>query len=270
MAPHAAFVQPLSATAFTGRALSPSVTPTSPRPTAAPARRALRMADEKKPLFRNPFAAKPKQEQQATTFMEPQAGDPGFKPLPPVEKGFGMTKSEPRSSEAAASEAATPKDTAPEGDKPAEKKRGGKLPVVVGSAAKRGLALLREDILKNAPERAGVGRQDSEGLTMKPVAGEPGFKPQSFETVKVSDLGISPFPDDANAVGKVGGIEAVKKAAIEVKTGEKTAKEIKKEVLKIKTTSKAETKVFDIPDYLKPLPEDTPRKGLTWKNYTGR
>jgi hypothetical protein len=31
-----------------------------------------------------------------------------------------------------------------------------------------------------------------------------------------------------------------------------------------------EDEVYDIPSYLKPLPEDTPREGHTWKNYNGR
>ena len=151
-------------------------------------------------------------------------------------------------------------------------KEGKKLPVAGGSAAdvaKRGLALLKEDFLRNAPEKAGVGRQDR-SVTVKPMAGEPGYKPAAYQTVKVSSLGISPFPDDKNAVGKVGGVEAVVKAAQEVKKGA-TAKELKAKILKKESASKpVEAKVYDIPDYLKPLPEDTPRKGMTWKNYVGR
>lgn len=163
----------------------------------------------------------------------------------------------------------TPDSPASDGDAPSRRK----LPVAIGGAAdtvKRGIALLREDFLKTAPQKAGVGRQDLDAFTMKPLSGEPGYKAAAYELVKVSELGISPFPDDANAVGKVGGIEAVKKAARDVREG-KSAKEIKKEVLNIGTDVKdTETEVFDIPDYLKPLPEDTPRPRMTWKNYKGR
>lgn len=181
-------------------------------------------------------------------YTEPQPGDPGSKPLPPVPKGFGMDKAaEPENDEAKTSAA------------------GKKLPLSRFERAKRGLDLLKDDLFKNAPEQAGVGRQDV-GAVMKPVAGEPGYKPAAYETVRVSELGISPFPDDANAVGKVGGVAAVKAAAVEVKKGEKTASQIKKQVMNIKTKD-VET-VFDIPSYLKPLPEDTPK--ITWKNYVGR
>lgn len=142
-------------------------------------------------------------------------------------------------------------------------KKGSPLPV---TAEKRGLALLREDLFKTAPEKAGVGRQDTT-MYIRPQYGDPGYKPQAYEVTKVSSLGISPFSDDKNAVEKVGGLEAVKIAAKEVLKG-KSAKELKNQALKIKTVE--EPKVFDIPDYLKPLPEDTPRKGMTWKNYVGR
>lgn len=215
--------------------------------------------------------------------MEPQPGDPGSKPLPKVPKGFGMDKVEEKKpkkdddDDDDEKEPSTPeaKSKAKSKDGPSKVTQktkgfaGRKLPVVGGTfeERKRGLQLLREDLFKSAPEAAGVGRQDASAI-MKPLYGEPGYKPAAYETVKVSDLGISPFPDDANAVGKVGGVEAVKKAAVEVKKGEKTAEEVKKEVLKIEV--KQEAKVYDIPDYLKPLPEDTPRKGYTWKNYEGR
>lgn len=224
-----------------------------------------------------------------SSFMAPQPGDPGYKPLPPVPKGFGMTKSEKRPSEVVAeakkeevTPAASEKD-AKKGGKKTEKKV---VPVSKAGAKgdgkpggddskgasnlpvkKGGLNLLKDDLLKNAPSFAGVGRQDVSGI-MKPMAGEPGYKPQAYETVRVSELGISPFPDDANAVGKVGGIKAVKKAAVEVKQGSKTADEVKKEVLKI-DVKKEKDQVFDIPDYLKPIPEDN-RMTYTWKNYKGR
>ena len=222
--------------------------------------------------------------------MSPQAGEPGSAPLPKVPKGFGMDK--PEASEASAGASKSPAKAAKN------------LPVVSGGTAsgiKRGLDLLREDFLKNAPERAGVGRQDRDALTMKPVAGEPGYKPPSIATVKVSALGISPFSDDKNYVSNVGGVEAVKQAAIDSKAG-KSAKQLKKEVMdalnknssivannKVSQTTNfkppastpsaftptpvpAPPKAPDdlLPSYLRPIPEDTPRKGMTWKNYEGR
>jgi hypothetical protein len=132
----------------------------------------------------------------------------------------------------------------------------------------RGLDLLREDVLKSAPEVIGVGRQDYSGI-MEPQFGEPGYKPQAYEETKVSELGISPFQDDANAVGKVGGLAAVQQAAIKARMGV-TAEAIKDQIMNKPMVVREEDMVYDIPSYLKPLPEDTPRKGLTWKNYNGR
>ena len=152
-------------------------------------------------------------------------------------------------------------------EKVVEKTTGKKLPVIFGSreqTEKRGLELLKEDLFKNAPEIAGVGRQDK-SFVMKPQFGEPGYKPQAYETIKYSDLGISSFTDDPNAVVKVGGLEAVKEAAKEAKKG-KSAAELKAAVLKADMKEEKDI-VYDIPDYLKPLPEDTPRPGRTWKNY---
>lgn len=227
-------------------------------------------------MIQNPFKNnKDTNQGEGSTFMAPQAGDPGYVPPPPVPKGTGMVKSEPPKAEKKEEDAPAATAGGKTGGKTETKSvtpkakpaAGGKLPVSAGDV-KRGLDLLKEDLLKNAPQRAGVGRQDVSAV-MKPMAGEPGFKPAAYQTVKVSELGISPFPEDANAVGKVGGIEAVKKAAVEVKAGKKSASDIKKEVLKVEVKAEKE-QVFDIPDYLKPLPEDTPRKGYTWKNYIGR
>lgn len=181
----------------------------------------------------NPFKSRDKAPEPQTTFSEPQPGDPGYKPAESKATG------------------------------------GVKLPVSVGDAAasaNRGLELLRQDIFKSAPERAGVGRQD-QNLIIKPQFGDPGYKPQAYEVTKASELGISSFSDDKNYVGKVGGLDAVKKAAKDAQKG-KAAAEIKREMLKAK--AKEEPKVYDIPDYLKPIPEDTPRKRMTWKNYEGR
>lgn len=215
---------------------------------------------------------------------------------------------------------AEPEAKAPAGAAPAAKK-GASLPVAGGvstptaAAASaddtpagdvtfkdtrtRGLRLLAEDLLKNLPEASGVGRQDV-GMVMKPQFGEPGYKKQAYETVRVSELGISTFSDDKNYSGNVGGLETIKKAAKDVQAG-RSAKEIKAEVLKVKkdttevdafgkpamsvsvtpaaavptpapaaAVSAPAEKVYPLPDYLMPLPEDTPRKGMTWKNYDGR
>lgn len=227
-----------SFTASAARQSATSLRPLHVQHAVRPAR--ISMADEKKPLFSNPFAKKKANQNVGPTsaFMKPQAGDAGYE-APAKSTVVAQT--------------------------------GGKKLHVLGnfsiSNAKRGIDLLREDLFKSGPEAAGVGRQDASAV-MKPLAGEPGYKAAAYQQVKVSDLGISPFPDDANAVGKVGGVEAVKKAALDVKEGKKTADDIKKSLLNIMVEKEPE--VFDIPDYLKPIPEDTPRKGLTWKNYVGR
>lgn len=213
------------------------------------------MAEENKGLFGislpNPFAKSEKAQAPpagSSSFSEPQPGDPGYK--------GSSTSSEPAATKVAPASAG--------------KKAGFKLPVVSGSqagTAKRGLDLLREDVFKNAPEVAGVGRQD-QAYVMKPQPGEPGYKPQAYEVVKQSDLGISSFADDANAAKKVGGLAAVKRAANAARAG-KSAKELKSSLLNQDVSRKQpnEPAVYDIPDYLKPLPEDTPRAGKTWKNY---
>lgn len=135
--------------------------------------------------------------------------------------------------------------------------------------AKRGAALLKEDFLRSAPERIGVGRQDQTAVA-PPTYGEPGYKYTAYETAKQSTLGISSFADDANAAAKVGGMAALKKAALEAKKGA-TAAQLKAKALQMeKAVLKAaanEEKKDVLPSYLLPLPEDTPRKYGTWKNY---
>eukprot|EP00180_Rhodochaete_pulchella_P000045 Plantae.Rhodophyta-Rhodochaete_pulchella.ctg10290.p1 GENE.Plantae.Rhodophyta-Rhodochaete_pulchella.ctg10290~~Plantae.Rhodophyta-Rhodochaete_pulchella.ctg10290.p1 ORF type:complete len:247 (-),score=34.12 Plantae.Rhodophyta-Rhodochaete_pulchella.ctg10290:1102-1842(-) len=133
-------------------------------------------------------------------------------------------------------------------------------PQKVMGSAKRGFELLKRDLLKTAPERAGVGRQDKT-FVYQPQAGEPGYKQPSVERVKVSQLGISPFSDDKNFVSKVGGKDAVVKAAEEV---EERAKQPK---MKGERAVEATQEKFEVPDYLKSIPEDTPRRGYTWKNW---
>ncbi len=171
--------------------------------------------------------------------------------------------------EAAAAAASTPKKGAslPVSSGKPGATAGASKPATDDDEDARGLRLLAQDLLKNLPEASGVGRQDV-STYMKPQYGDPGYKPQAYEKVYVSQLGISTFSDDPNYVGKVGGLEAVKEAAKQVEKGA-TPKQIKTSVMK-KEEVKPEEKEYPLPDYLMPLPEDTPRKGMTWKNYRGR
>jgi len=138
---------------------------------------------------------------------------------------------------------------------------------------KRGLQLLVEDILKTGPEAAGVGRQDLT-VSAEPQFGEPGYVAPAYKVAMASSLGISSFADDKNSVLNVGGLQAVIDAAEKVKAGklnaetiEETLKEGGKMIDEVKETEEI---VYSLPSYLLPLPEDTPRKGCTWKNYSGR
>lgn len=96
------------------------------------------------------------------------------------------------------------------------------------------------------------------------------YKYSAYETAKQSTLGISSFSDDANAAEKVGGLAALKKAALEAKKGataaELKAKAVRMEKAVLKAAANEEKKDV-LPSYLLPLPEDTPRKYGTWKNY---
>lgn len=281
MSSTAAFV-PLGASSFVGARPVASTVCCPPRRAAAPTATPTAMAD-KKPGFSlpNPFAKKPKTGVAPTNFAGLQPGDPGYVapkdekfefeeglPVGPPSKLKAKAEAEAKAETEADEKKA--KKSAPAPSSMQAKKT--KLPVAKGTeeaeGKARGLDLLREDFLKSAPEKIGVGRQDVAAI-IAPVFGEPGYKPKAFETVNVSELGISPFPDDANAVGKVGGFEAVEKAALQVKSGQ-SAKAIKAKVLKKPILIPESEVVYDIPSYLKPIPEDTPRKGLTWKNYDGR
>lgn len=99
------------------------------------------------------------------------------------------------------------------------------------------------------------------------------YKYSAYEKAKQSTLGISSFADDANAAAKVGGISALKKAALEARKGA-TASQLKSKALQIEkavlSAAAKEEKNDVLPSYLLPLPEDTPRKYLSWKNYDGR
>lgn len=283
-----AFVQ-VGASSFTRPALaSRSSVCTAPAPSHATT---TMMADKKGwGGLPNPFANKNSASSTDSVaesgFSVPQPGDPGY--VEPKAEKFEFEESElpagpPSKMKAKLAAEEKAKEDAENAEKEAKKgKVDGKglsaftkknLPFASGTkeveGKKRGLDLLRQDLLKSAPEIAGVGRQDKPAAIMAPSYGEPGYKPQAYETAFASDLGISPFPDDANAVGKVGGLAAVQKAARAAKKGE-SAKALKAKALKKEVKIPDAEKVFDIPDYLKPLPEDTPRKGLTWKNYSGR
>lgn len=238
MAPVAAFTgTAVGSGAFAGRAVRvPRVSVCSAPPVI--------MADKGLFGLPNPFAkkggsAKGKDSPPPSLFAEPQPGDPGYG-----------------------------KDTKKEVKKVAKK--------VVDTGpvfaldddgpgfgqVRKGLDLLKEDLLKNAPERIGVGRQDAT-YKSAPQYGEPGYKQQAYETVFQRDLGLSPFTDDKNSVGKVGGIEAVKQAAIEAKMG-KSAKVIKKESILRRAgrpvfQEDSQTPASELPDYLKPLADEVSR-----------
>lgn len=257
-----AFAPPALGTSFTGHRVALSTRPVSIA--AVPLRQAPCMQDgKKKGFFFNPFAKKPdKAEQQpAATFMEPQAGDPGFgksarKAADTTVSGFKEQLQEVGDMNIGEQIESNPlKDI-----------------IMQRGSLKRGLELLREDILKNAPERVGVGRQDTESITMKPVAGEPGYKPQSYQTAKVSELRTSPSAGAAKAAEEA---EEKKNKTKEVMMGGakdkmrgKGGKSLQKEAESV-NVGEGE-KQYDLPDYLKPIPEDTPRKGSTWRNYSGR
>lgn len=174
---------------------------------------------------------------QGTMFMPPQPGDAGYKSK--------QSESKPKESESKKEEPSSGLDL-PDLEEMASE---------VSSTAKRGLELLKEDLFKSAPERAGVGRQDQSSI-MKPQYGEPGYK-----------------PDDDSIFGKVKG--AVEDAVEEVGstlddlTDDKKEKKTFRPNLK-KGKQKTPIGDYDLPAYLKPLPEDTPREGFTWKNYDGR
>lgn len=186
-------------------------------------------------------------------YSDPQPGDPGYKR---------------KSSEPPKSESSKKKDSKPAKD----------LPVIGGTinspgdaafdaasaaidaatsaagAASRGFKLLREDILQSAPERLGIGRQD-ESEVMNPQYGEPGYKYKKSETSRVSDLERE--EKELASGGSLLGETITSRST----SGESTFMQMKKK------KAKSNEPQYDLPDYLQPLPEDTPRPGYTWKNY---
>lgn len=93
---------------------------------------------------------------------------------------------------------------------------------------------------------------------MKPQFGEPGYKAGDGEN--------SVFGKAKEAVGNA--VDEVKSNFEELLDDEEDKKTSRPNLKKGK--QKTPIGEYDLPAYLKPLPEDTPRKGFTWKNYDGR
>jgi len=119
------------------------------------------------------------------TFMRLQPGDAGY--VEPTAKSTASSiKSAASDVGDAAKSAAKGAGKAVQAATPTNvKKAAGKAADAVEDAvddvlnaakkpAARGLGLLREDLLKSAPERAGIGRQDQVGVAA-PTYGEPGY-----------------------------------------------------------------------------------------------
>lgn len=173
---------------------------------------------------------------QGTMFMPPQPGDAGYKS--PKSKESESKKEQSSDGAMAELEEAAAQIT---------------------TSAKRGLELLKEDLFKTAPERAGVGRQD-EPTIMKPQFGEPGYKAGDGDDSTI----LSDVKDT------VQGVISDVKDAVSSDDKKKTSSGDRPVLKNKKSTLKTPEEEYDLPAYLKPLPEDTPRKGFTWKNYNGR
>jgi len=146
----------------------------------------------------------------------------------------------------------------------------GAAAAAVSAAGERGVSLFKrdfEDKLQGGPT-----------YTAAPMAGEPGYKSEAYQRVKASSLGISTFSDDKNYVGNVGGLSAVRlaaEAAEEKMAADKAAKKAKKAGIEEPPASSLPSYLGGgsaagsslLPDYLQPLPEDTPTEGKSWKNY---
>jgi len=133
------------------------------------------------------------------TFMQLQPGDAGY-----VEPKAKSTASSFQSAVSdmgdAAKSAAKGAGKAVKGAAPTNvKKAAGKAADAVEDAvddvlnaakkpAARGLGLLREDLLKSAPERAGIGRQDQVQVAA-PTYGEPGYVEAGVQASRVGDTG---------------------------------------------------------------------------------
>lgn len=211
---------------------------------------------------KNPFAQKPAgKTKAASAFVAPQPGDPGYKE-PKVEK----KPEEPATPVPSAKDKPPAQDAKAPAKEAADPAIASKLPVI--DSAARGLSLLREDLFKSAPEKVGVGRQDAT-VYYKPQYGEPGYKKKAYEEAYGSELEkVVELEDGASTDEKLEFVQQVKEAARELKKGKK-ASEVKAKMFNLKDKD-AEPEFYDIPDYLKPIPEDTPRKGMSWKNYIGR
>lgn len=210
--------------------------------------------DEKRGFFPNPFARKSKRSEEKSSFMEPQPGDPGYGK--PMSSGRDETTSE-----------AEEEDTSIF----ARKDNRGLEDFPMGTnAQKRGLALLRDDFLRSAPERVGVGRQDVGSVVMKPVAGEPGYKPDNPKVSKEAKKGKSVKAVKRDVANVTEEKEDKKEKVDKGGWGEKSFQKGRKNPQKDTESANVEDNVYQLPDYLRPIAEDNPGKGSTWKNYGRR
>lgn len=186
---------------------------------------------------------------KAGVFSEPQPGDPGYK----APTGAKAKKSPPPEAGKEVKPSASIGGPGSASFKKQEKRgfvstlsdmaQSAKETVssfAQGNEEKRGLELLKDDILRNAPERVGVGRQDAYGY-MEPQFGEPGYvtteedKPV-IEQKKPTDQKASP-----------------RRAEYESKTYRMEPKS-------------SEPEVYDIPDYLKPLSAKESKSSTSWQS----
>lgn len=206
--------------------------------------------------FPNPFGKKKSASSNAGGFAELQPGDPGYKPASSARKAeaeASPAEEAPKKQEVQA-KASEMKEQSPT---PPKKEKSGFVSALSGMAqsardsvpsfgdktgnGKRGIDLLREDIFKSAPEKVGVGRQDAYGI-MPPQPGEPGYK--SKESAK-------PVSERKE---KKEGRESSDRAQFGGRTD------------RIEPVSPS-PEMYDIPDYLKPLPSDEVTSSSTWQNF---
>lgn len=136
--------------------------------------------------------------------------------------------------------------------------------------SKRGLELLRDDVLSRLPSRVGVGPQDASLMTdAEPQPGEPGYRPPARAQVRVSDLGLSAFRDAPNYVGKAGGLQDLDAQAEMAMNRAQSAedarvREIQQRLGRDVAEAREEGKKAGLPSYLQPLEEDFPNSN--WVN----
>lgn len=236
MAPISAFALGPAVSSFASSSVYSSTTPLRPI-----ARRAgFSVRDEARPSL-NP---------RLTPTAQAQYGDPQ-----PGEPGYSARKASKKSSSKSGGDDDDPSVVSDAKDYFED----------VAGAASRGFKLLRDDLLKSAPERFGIGRQDTSSLA-EPSYGEPGYKPPEDDSVpfrkpatgaKISEPKVDmQFPQST--------FTSQPRASFKVSGASQSTPPAKPS----SSSSKDSSGEYDLPDYLKPLPEDTPRS--TWKNYDGR